>query len=77
MTLDTTPVSGNPETTIRKARQIRLAALAPAASSPQDRAVAAKAATMELKAKKELEENQRETSTQDISFQPPNIDLLV
>ena len=52
--IDTTPVSGDPEATIDKARRIRRAALAPAEPSAQDRAVAAQAAAMEAKARAEL-----------------------
>ncbi|KJR43375.1 hypothetical protein MCHI_000727 [Candidatus Magnetoovum chiemensis] len=44
----------NPEDTIRKMRQLRAAALAPAQPSPQDHAVAAKASQLETKAKAEL-----------------------
>jgi len=43
-----------PEETIEIARKIKRAALAPADPSPQDRAVAAKASVLEMKAKIEL-----------------------
>jgi hypothetical protein len=48
-----------PEETIEKMRQVRAAALAPADSSAQDRAVAARAATIEAAAKKELAEEEK------------------
>jgi len=51
--IDTSP-GRTPEETISRARQIRAAAMAPADPSPQDRAVAAKAAAMELEARQQL-----------------------
>lgn len=75
--IDTSPVPGDPHATIRKARQIRRAALAPANPSPQDRAVATSATQMEMKAKRDLQEkNQEEPSTG--TFQPTRkIDLYI
>jgi hypothetical protein len=58
--IDTSPVPGDPEATIRKAQIIRRAALAPADPSPQDRKIAAKAAEMERKAREELREERME-----------------
>jgi hypothetical protein len=58
--IDTSPVPGDPEATIRKAQVIRRAALAPADPSPQDRKIAAKAAEMERKAREELREERME-----------------
>jgi hypothetical protein len=52
--VDTSPVSGDPEATLRKAETIRRAALAPAEPSGQDRQVAAKAAQMAAEARAEL-----------------------
>lgn len=46
VSIDTSPVDGDPEATIRKAEQIKAAALAPASPSAQDRAVAAAAGAM-------------------------------
>ncbi|MBF0336446.1 MAG: hypothetical protein HQL05_01305 [Nitrospirae bacterium] len=43
-----------PDATIRKMRQVRAAALAPADPSPQDQAIAAKATNIESKAQQEL-----------------------
>ena len=54
VTLDTSPVPDDPRATIRKAEQIKAAALAPAQPSAQDRQVAAAAAAMEAAAAAEL-----------------------
>ena len=54
--IDTSPIAGDPEATIRKAEAIRAAALAPADPSPQDRAVAAVATQMEQQALADLQE---------------------
>jgi hypothetical protein len=51
--VDTSPVAGDPEATIRKMEQIQAAALAPAEPSGQDRAVAAQAAAQISRAKQE------------------------
>ncbi len=51
--IDVSPVTGDPAATLRKAEQIRGAALAPASPSPQDRAVAAAAAQMAAAARQE------------------------
>ena len=53
-----------PEETLKKAQQIRSAALAPADPSPQDRAVAAQAAIMQLQASTELAQQQDNGSSQ-------------
>jgi len=50
VSIDTAPVDGDPQATLRKAAHVRRAALAPADPSPQDRAVAAQA----VKAQQEL-----------------------
>ena len=52
--IDTAPVAGDPEATIRKAQIVRAAALAPAEPSSQDRAVAAAATKMQQEAQAEL-----------------------
>ena len=79
--IDTSPVAGDPEATIRKARQIRAAALAPADPSAQDRAVAASASAMEAAARQESQQNRREESPQETEAlsPPPNpvIDIFV
>lgn len=58
--VDTSEISGDPEATIKKARQIRRSALAPADPSAQDRQVAAEAARLELKASQELAKQRSE-----------------
>lgn len=75
--IDTSPVSGDPNATIRKAQQIRRAALAPADPSSQDRAVAASASVMEMKARRDLQEKNEEESPE--SSIPPTrtIDLFI
>ncbi|MBD3167875.1 MAG: hypothetical protein GF307_00200 [candidate division Zixibacteria bacterium] len=52
--IDTSPIHGDPEATIKKAKTIQKAALAPMDPSTQDRAVAAKAAAMERLARTEM-----------------------
>ena len=56
--IDVSPAS-TPEATIQKAQVVRRAALAPAEPSGQDRAVAAEASQLELKARRELREAQQ------------------
>ncbi len=56
VSIDTSPIPGDPEATIRKAQQISRAANAPADPSGQDRQVAAQAAQMEQQARIELRE---------------------
>ncbi len=60
VSIDTSPVEGDPEATIQKARQIQAAANAPAEPSSQDRSVAAKASQLEQAARLELIQEQRE-----------------
>lgn len=62
VSLDMSPIPNNPEATIRKAQIIKKAALAPADPSAADRAVAASAANMELKARKQLQAEEAKTS---------------
>lgn len=62
--IDTSPVTGSPEATIRKARAIQAAANAPVDPSPQDRAVAAAAAQMELAARLEQASEDSEKASQ-------------
>jgi hypothetical protein len=54
VSIDTSPIKGDPEATIRKMQTVRKAALAPAQPSAQDRAVAAKAAQEENKARRQV-----------------------
>lgn len=60
--IDTSPIPGDPEATLRKAQQISRAANAPAEPSSQDGRVAAQAAQMELQARIELRELQLQES---------------
>jgi SprA-related family len=54
VTIDTSPIPGDPQATISKMRQIRNAALAPAEPSAQDRRVASTATAISTKAMSEL-----------------------
>lgn len=60
VSIDASPVSGDPQATIQKAQQVRAAASAPANPSGQDRQVAAQAAQLEAAARIELSAQQRE-----------------
>ena len=64
VSIDTSPVAGNPQATIQKAQQIRAAASAPSNPSGQDRAVASQASRMEQAARQELAAEQREEMSQ-------------
>ncbi len=64
VSIDTSPVSGDPEATIEKARAVRSAALAPGNPSAQDQAVAAEASTMEAEARTEKAQQQSSNSTE-------------
>jgi hypothetical protein len=71
VSIDVSPVPGDPEATIRKAQMVRAAALAPADPSAQDRAVAATATQMEAQAQMELqqqEQTRNETSAPDATL---------
>ena len=57
--IDTSPVPGDPEATLRKAEQIRRAANAPASPSAQDRAVAAEAVSLAIQARIEISRQQQ------------------
>ncbi len=79
--IDTSRVSGNPQATIRKAQQIRAAALAPANPSAQDRAVAASASALAAEAQREIQKEEEEAQTpeseQTTAPYSPRIDLFV
>lgn len=64
VSIDTSPVPGNPEATLAKAETIARAALAPAEPSGQDSQVAAQAAQMAAQARAELA-NRGNEATQD------------
>ncbi|CAK0764271.1 hypothetical protein CCP3SC1_420001 [Gammaproteobacteria bacterium] len=63
VSIDVSPVSGDPSATINKARIIRSAALAPTEPSGQDQAVAAAAAQMAQKAQHEISQQQTGSGT--------------
>ncbi len=54
--IDTSQIEGDPAATLRKMRQVRRAASAPAEPSAQDRQVAAEAAAAERRAQRELDQ---------------------
>ena len=58
VSIDVSPVAGNPQATLRKMEIVRRAALAPAEPSPQDRQVAAEATQRALQARAELLQQQ-------------------
>lgn len=60
--IDTSKIKGNPQATLRKAERIRAAALAPAQPSPQDQAVASRAAQLAVEARAEINQQQRNTN---------------
>ncbi len=60
VSVDTSPVSGNPEATIRKMELVARAALAPSDPSGQDRRVAASARAAITQARQEITEAKRE-----------------
>ncbi len=62
VSLDVSPIPGDPEATAQKARTIRAAALAPANPSAQDQSVAAQASAMELQARREAANEKRESA---------------
>jgi len=54
VSIDVSPISGDPEATLQKAQQVQAAALAPAEPSAQDLKVAQRAAAMAAKARVEM-----------------------
>lgn len=58
VSIDTSPVPGNPAATLAKAQQIQAAAMAPADPSSQDRSVAAAASAMAARAQRDLQQVQ-------------------
>ena len=65
VSIDTTPVSGDPQATLQKAQQVRSAALAPAEPSGQDQKVAAAASQMEADARLQLSREKTEKTAAD------------
>lgn len=70
VSIDTSAVAGDPQATLRKAQQIRAAALAPAQPSGQDRAVAAAATVMAAEARSEIAQQHQESSEPAAASQP-------
>ncbi|MFC4258313.1 putative metalloprotease CJM1_0395 family protein [Marinobacter lacisalsi] len=62
VSIDLSPVQGDPQATIEKMRTVRAAAMAPAEPSGQDRAVAAQAMQLMLQAQSELSTGQSSDS---------------
>ena len=62
--IDTSPIAGDPQATLQKARQVQAAALAPLNPSTQDRAVAARAGQMAVNAMASLASERIETARQ-------------
>lgn len=60
VSIDVSPIAGDPEATIQKMQRVRLAALAPADPSPQDLKVAALASSIERQARQDLLSAQQE-----------------
>jgi len=54
VSIDTSPVAGDPQATLQKAQTVQRAAMAPAQPSGQDRQVAAQAAAMAAQARQEI-----------------------
>ncbi|MBC8286125.1 MAG: hypothetical protein H8E42_01490 [Nitrospinae bacterium] len=73
VSIDSSPVSGDPEATVRKAQTIKRAALAPRDPSAQDRQVAAQAAQLEAQARQEVKAEkveEKEQTTESTSSSP-------
>ncbi|MFT4578158.1 MAG: hypothetical protein ACI9UO_000977 [Nitrospinales bacterium] len=62
VSIDSSPVPGDPEATARKAQTIKRAALAPREPSGQDRQVAAQAAQLEAQARQQIQAEKAEES---------------
>lgn len=65
VSIDTSPVSGDPEATLAKAEAIQRAALAPASPSSQDQSVAAHAGKMAVEARAEIQTERIETQAEE------------
>lgn len=73
VSIDTAPVSNDPEATIQKMQTVERAALAPAQPSPQDNAVAASAAQEEGQARMELMQSKLADTGQGKSSPPGSL----
>lgn len=82
VSIDTSPIAGDPEATLQKASVVQRAALAPADPSPQDFKVAAQASQMMMQAQAEIREEVLEEDESrpqasldsDLDFSPELID---
>lgn len=72
VSIDTSPIPGDPQATIAKAQQVRRAALAPSEPSPQDRQVAVEAQQMITRARAELRDEQAEERAESRVEQQPS-----
>lgn len=63
VSIDVSPISGEPQATIQKMQQVRRAALAPANPSSQDRYVASQASKTEQMARSELSDETQQIAT--------------
>lgn len=72
VSIDTSPVPGDPEATIRKLQAVQRAALAPAEPSGQDRSVASQAAGGIVQARAEASEQERGEATDGASPAAPS-----
>jgi len=75
--VDTEPVPGNPEETLRKAKRIRAAALAPGEPSAADMRIAAEAYRMEVAARKEIEAGRSAAENDLMRNVPTGIDITI
>lgn len=75
VSIDVSPVPGDPQGTLQKAQQIRAAALAPAQPSAQDMNVAQKAQAMATEARNEIAEEQ--TKERERQLEPEENNALV
>lgn len=70
VSIDISPVDGDPAATIAKMQQVQRAALAPATPSGQDRRVAAQAAQLERQARSELMDQRQTPASEPDSPEP-------
>ena len=73
VSIDTSKVSGDPQATLRKANQIRSAALAPAQPSNTDQSVAADAGRMAAQARVEILNEQKTEASDDTNKDKENV----
>lgn len=75
--IDVSEVQGDPDATIRKAEQIRRAALAPANPSAQDQQIASRANAMANQARLELFRQEQDGETDSVSGHGLHVDISV